>query len=276
MSARVSLDCISHTFRGHVEPTLSDVEARIGAGERVAIVGRSGCGKTTLLQMMAGLLIPNDGAVRINSYQVIKPDARWNLMFQKACLYPWLNVVDNVRLGSIFAGQIEGLDARVEHYLELVGLAEKRNAPVQSLSGGQQQRVALARSLCLEPELLLLDEPFSALDTFTRTSLQDEVADLVSQQGLTMVLITHDVDEAVAMADRVMVMAQSPGRLVGEEAVPLAFPRERHSNEFREVRENVMRRFETASGFEAQGVAAKPAPASASYNTDQPAHDEAV
>ncbi len=258
MSATVSLNCISHTFKGHSEPVLSQIEGLIHAGERVAIVGRSGCGKTTLLQMMAGLLLPSDGTVRINSYQVIKPDARWNLMFQKSCLYPWLNVAENVRLGSIFAGQTEGLDERVEEYLQMVGLGDKRDAPVQSLSGGQQQRVALARSLCLKPELVLLDEPFSALDTFTRASLQDEVAELIGHHGLTMVLITHDIDEAVAMADRVLVMAESPGRFVGDEAVPMAYPRQRRSSEFATVRHRIMQRFEQASGMEpsAGGVTA--------------------
>jgi NitT/TauT family transport system ATP-binding protein len=120
--------------------------------------------------------------------------------------------------------------------------------------------VALARSLCLKPELLLLDEPFSALDTFTRSSLQDEVAELIGTQGLTMVLITHDIDEAVAMADRVIVMADNPGRFMGEESVPMEFPRQRRSTEFATVRNRLMKRFEAASGIApgAGGVTAAP------------------
>ncbi|MFA9461607.1 ABC transporter ATP-binding protein [Thiohalorhabdus sp. Cl-TMA] len=257
MSATVTIDYVSHTFRGHREPTLSSVDARIEAGERVALVGRSGCGKTTLLQMMAGLLLPSEGVVRINNRQVTRPNARWNLMFQKACLYPWLNVRENVRLGCLFAGRTEGMEDRVDRFLELVGLGDRRDAPVQSLSGGQQQRVALARSLSLEPELLLLDEPFSALDTFTRGALQDDVAQIAADQDLTMVLITHDIDEAVAMADRVFVMAQNPGRVLGEEPIPLAFPRNRHAPEFSRVRERLMHRFEAASGLQSGNEAAE-------------------
>jgi NitT/TauT family transport system ATP-binding protein len=273
MSATVTIDYVSHTFRGHQAPTLQDVDARIDAGQRVAIVGRSGCGKTTLLQMMAGLLTPAEGVIRVNNHQVTRPNARWNLMFQKACLYPWLNVRENVRLGCIFAGRTEGMDARVDRYLDMVGLGEQKTQPVQSLSGGQQQRVALARSLSLEPELLLLDEPFSALDTFTRSALQDEVAQIAADQGLTMVLITHDIDEAVAMADRALVMAQNPGRILGEETIDLPFPRDRHSADFSRIRNSLLQRFEAASGLQSQGDGAQPEPAAP---TEGPAVRRAV
>ena len=258
MSATVTIDYVSHTFRSHQAPTLQDVDTRIDAGQRVAIVGRSGCGKTTLLQMMAGLLIPSDGVIRINNRQVTRPSARWNLMFQRACLYPWLNVRENVRLGCLFAGRTEGMDDRVDRYLEMVGLGDRKTEAVQSLSGGQQQRVALARSLSVEPELLLLDEPFSALDTFTRSALQDDVAQIAADQKLTMVLITHDIDEAVAMADRALVMAQNPGRILGEEAIPLPFPRERQSAEFGQVRNRLLQRFEAASGLQSEAEPTQP------------------
>jgi NitT/TauT family transport system ATP-binding protein len=132
-----------------------------------------------------------------------------------------------------------------------VGLSDKADANVQSLSGGQQQRVALARSLATSPELLLLDEPFSALDAFTRASLQDEVAEITSREDLTLVMVTHDIDEAVAMADRVLIMSANPGRIVGEMQVELPFPRNRASNEFSRRREQLMSQFESLVGGDA-------------------------
>jgi len=246
MSTNISVDYISHTFKGHVEPTLKDIEQTIQPREKVVLIGRSGCGKSTLLHMLAGLLIPSDGCVRINGRQVTRPSAKWNMMFQKPSLYPWMSVRQNAELGLLLAGTPDS--QKVDDLLELVGLADKTDAHVQSLSGGQQQRVALARSLATNPELLLLDEPFSALDAFTRTTLQDEVARIVDQQQLTMVMVTHDIDEAVAMADRVLIMAANPGRIVGEMKIDLPFPRDRASAEFTAARANLMTNFDDLVG----------------------------
>ena len=167
-------------------------------------------------------------------------------MFQKPSLYPWMNVQENVALGLTLAG--EQNPEKVNGLLELVGLGDKAKANVQSLSGGQQQRVALARSLATTPELLLLDEPFSALDAFTRSSLQDEVSRIVSQQGLTKVIVTHDIDEAAAMADRVLIMSANPGRIVGEVQIDMPFPRDRASEEFSRERESLMKTFDQLVG----------------------------
>lgn len=246
MSATISVDYITHTFKGQTAPTLKDIELTISPGEKVALIGRSGCGKSTLLHMLAGLLMPSDGCVRINGHQVIRPSAKWNMMFQKPSLYPWMNVQENVALGLTLAGQKD--PEKVNDLLELVGLADKAEANVQSLSGGQQQRVALARSLATTPELLLLDEPFSALDAFTRSSLQDEVSRIVSQQGLTKVIVTHDIEEAVAMADRVLIMSANPGRIVGEVKIDMPFPRVRASEEFSRERESLMKTFDQLVG----------------------------
>jgi ABC-type nitrate/sulfonate/bicarbonate transport system ATPase subunit len=246
MSAKISVDYITHTFKGQTAPTLSNIELTIAPGEKVALIGRSGCGKSTLLHMLAGLLLPSEGCVRINSHQVTRPSAKWNMMFQKPSLYPWMNVRQNAALGLTLAGE-KDLN-KVDHLLEMVGLSDKTEANVQSLSGGQQQRVALARSLATSPELLLLDEPFSALDAFTRSSLQDEVIDISSQANLTMVLVTHDIDEAAAMADRVLIMSANPGRIVGEHRVELPFPRDRASQEFSHEREKLMKKFDQLVG----------------------------
>jgi NitT/TauT family transport system ATP-binding protein len=157
-----------------------------------------------------------------------------------------MNVRQNAELGLVFDGKKD--PQKIDRLLELVGLTEKAEASVQSLSGGQQQRVALARSLATSPELLLLDEPFSALDAFTRASLQDEVADIASREDLTMVIVTHDIDEAVAMADRVLIMSANPGRIVGEMRVDLPLPRNRASAEFSRQREALMNQFESLVG----------------------------
>lgn len=246
MSANVSIDYITHRFRGQPAPTLQEIALRIQPGEQVALIGRSGCGKSTLLHMLAGLLLPSEGCVHIRGHLVTRPSAKWNMMFQKPSLYPWMTVRQNAELGLLFAGRRE--PGTIDRLLDLVGLADKAETNVQSLSGGQQQRVALARSLATQPELLLLDEPFSALDAFTRASLQDEVSRITRAQGLTLVLVTHDIDEAVAMADRVLIMDANPGRLVGEFDVGLPSPRDRASPAFSRRREALMSRFETLVG----------------------------
>jgi len=254
MTANISIDYVSHTFKGQPEPTLKDIELRIKPAEKIALIGRSGCGKSTLLHTLAGLLLPSEGCVRINGHQLSRPSAKWNMMFQKPSLYPWMSVSQNAELGLIFAGKKD--PQKISQLLAMVGLSDKAEANVQSLSGGQQQRVALARSLATSPELLLLDEPFSALDAFTRSSLQDEVAEISSREKLTMVIVTHDIDEAIAMADRVLIMSANPGRIVGEKTVDLPFPRNRASREFSGQREQLMSQFEQLTQPGEQAVCA--------------------
>ncbi|MCG8316975.1 MAG: ABC transporter ATP-binding protein [Pseudomonadales bacterium] len=249
MGARISLDFITHRYTPSAAPTLHDINNEIKPGELVALIGRSGCGKSTLLHMLAGLLIPSEGCVRVNGHQITKPCARWNMMFQKASLYPWMNVQENAALGLIFAGHSKReAVAKVQDLLAMVGLQDKKMTKVQSLSGGQQQRVALARSLATNPEVLLLDEPFSALDAFTRTALQEEVPTICRERGITMVIVTHDIDEAVAMADRVLIMSQNPGRIVSELAVDLPYPRRHMDAHFQSLRSKLMDQFENIEG----------------------------
>ena len=165
-------------------------------------------------------------------------------MFQKASLFPWMTVQENVGLGLKFAGASKGQIAqKTDELLELVGLKDKAQDSSQSLSGGQQQRVALARSLATSPSVLLLDEPFSALDTFTRSALQQDVAAICKQKGITMVLVTHDIDEAVMMSDRVFVMDQNPGRIIDEIKVDIAWPRKHMSQNFQRIREDLLTAF---------------------------------
>ena len=244
MGARIALDYLSHRFGSATDLTLADIDLTIEPGEVCTLIGRSGCGKSTLLHAIAGLLIPSEGCVRIDGKQVRKPCAKWNMMFQAASLYPWMSVKENAALGLAFAGSSKTeIDEKVTSLLEMLGLGEKANANVQSLSGGQQQRVALARSLATEPELLLLDEPFSALDAFTRSSLQEEVPAICKELNITVVTVTHDIDEAISMADRVMVMARNPGRIVSELKVDLPWPRRHMDHRFQQLREQLMEMF---------------------------------
>ncbi|MDN7130940.1 ABC transporter ATP-binding protein [Halomonas sp. MC140] len=267
MGASISLDYITHRFSQSTAPTLQEIEGKISPGELVALIGRSGCGKSTLLHMLAGLLIPSEGCVRINGHQVARPSAKWNMMFQKASLYPWMSVKENAALGLLFAGvPNREVTKRVDSLLEMVGLAEKRDVNVQSLSGGQQQRVALARSLATDPDVLLLDEPFSALDAFTRSALQEEVPAICRERNITMVIVTHDIDEAITMADRVLIMSQNPGQIVDRLDVDLPWPRRHMDSNFQSLRDKLMQRFKTTDDQSAIDYAVKPACQSSTEN----------
>jgi len=236
---------LTHYYnRKQTSPTLEEINLNIPKGQLTALIGRSGCGKSTLLQMLAGLLLPTTGVIRINGHTVLKPNAKWNMMFQKPSLYPWMTVRENAALSLVFAGTYKGNEDRVENLLDMVGLSEHKDKNVQQLSGGQQQRVALARSLAAEPEVLLLDEPFSALDAFTRSALQTEVAQICHDQGITMVLVTHDIEEAIAMADKVIIMNHNPGRIVGSLDVPVSYPRDRNADDFVALKEALFAEFE--------------------------------
>ena len=247
MLPHVRLDDVGHSFRQSGPATLSAIDLTVGRGEAVALVGSSGCGKSTLLQIIAGLLRPHAGRVMIGGVAVTRPSPRWNLMFQRPSLFPWMSVSGNVALGLRYAGQRKGVAERVARLLEMVGLAEHARDNVQTLSGGQQQRVALARSLATEPELLLLDEPFSALDAFTRAALQKEVRAIGRALGLTVIIVTHDVDEAILMADRAVVMAAKPGRVVAEVGFEAAVAAGRDSPAFRLARQSLLHPFESAA-----------------------------
>lgn len=247
--AHVRLDAVGHRFRRHGPPVLADVSLTIASGEAVALVGRSGCGKSTLLHIMAGLLKPHHGRVLIGGERVRNPSARWNMMFQSPSLFPWMTVAENVGLGLRFAGVNRATTRdRVAELLDLVHLADHAGDNVQTLSGGQQQRAALARSLATRPEILLLDEPFSALDTITRATLQSEVRAIARRLNLTLIIVTHDIDEAVLMADRALVMAPRPGRVVAEVAFDLPAERDRTSPAFAAARQALLAPFHAGDG----------------------------
>lgn len=199
---------------------LADVSLEVKPGEFVAIVGSSGCGKSTLLSLVSGLLRPSAGTIEINGEAITKPSPRVGYMFQKDTLLEWRSVVDNVLIGAELLG-LDMLAAR-RRALELLrryGLGEFMGSLPGQLSGGMRQRAALARTLCPNPDLLLLDEPFSALDYQTRLALSDEIAAILSAEKKTVILVTHDIGEAISMADRVIVMTRRPGRIKAEHRI---------------------------------------------------------
>ena len=249
---------LSYRYNTRSSYAFEDVAVEAQAGEALVIIGRSGCGKSTLLQVIAGLLPATEGTVHLDGKLVEAPSPRWVMMFQAPHLFPWMRVAQNVGIGLRFAGwPANEVRDRVTETLRLVDLAEFADANVQDLSGGQQQRVALARSLVMEPELLLLDEPFSALDAFTQGALQHDVRSIVKRLGVSLIMVTHDIDEAVCMADRTLIMAGSPGSIVDSVQIELDGDRERDDPEVLAVRRNVMERFEAAEAAIASGAAAR-------------------
>jgi sulfonate transport system ATP-binding protein len=209
---------VAKRFGGHA--ILSTVRLTLARGERVAVVGPSGCGKSTLLRILAGLDGAYAGDVRVDGHPMTRPDPlRVGVMFQEPRLLPWMDVIDNVKLAATSHPDAE---ARALSLLEAVGLATRQRAFPRELSGGMAQRVALARALYLRPPILLLDEPFSAVDALARLRLRALVDDVTRQHGATVLLVTHDVEEAVGFTDRILVMGAAPGRVVAEVATPRA------------------------------------------------------
>ena len=255
--AHIAIKGVSHRYRRASNVVLSDISFDVEPCEAVALVGRSGCGKSTLLHIISGLTAPSAGEVRIDGALVEGPSPHWIVMFQQPHLYPWMTVEQNVGLGLKFAGRPRTeIAARVRELLQLVELDGYAGRNVQELSGGQQQRIALARSLAVYPEVLLLDEPFSALDGVTRRALQRDVRRIAVEMGITLVIVTHDIPEAVAMADRALIMTSDPGRIA--EIVPIEgdrFDRERRGVSAQATQEKLQSAFERASGRTVDGSA---------------------
>src|SRR5262249_3703979 len=218
---------------------LDKFSAEISLGEIVAIIGGSGCGKSTLLRAVAGLDPATSGTVTLDHEAISAPHEKIGIIFQEPRLLPWLSVADNIGFGLTDLPAGKRL-ARVARSLERVGLGDKARAWPRELSGGQAQRVAIARALVPQPEVLLLAEPFSALDAFTRRDLQDHLLDLWADTRPTLVMVTHDVEEAVMLADRVLVMRPRPGRLFEAININLGRPRDRNSPLFDDFKRHVL------------------------------------
>jgi sulfonate transport system ATP-binding protein len=233
------LDRISKRFpNGYL--ALEDVTLAIRPGEILGIVGGSGCGKSTLLRVMAGLEPATAGAATLNDEPIREPRPEIGMVFQEPRLMPWLSISDNVQFGLKHL-PIRERRATATQLLERVGLARVAGAFPRELSGGMAQRAAIARALAGKPHVLLLDEPFSALDAFTRMDLQDHLLEIWAYDQPTLVLVTHDIEEALALSDRVVVMLGHPGRIHGTYGVDLPRPRARTSPQFQEWKEDILR-----------------------------------
>jgi sulfonate transport system ATP-binding protein len=232
------LDRLSKTYADGTR-ALADVALSVREAEIVALIGGSGCGKTTLLRLVAGLDRASAGAIRLDGETIHEPHPAIGIVFQEPRLLPWLTVADNVGFGlaELPVGERR---ARVAHALEKVGLSDHAGRWPRDLSGGQQQRVAIARAFVANPKVLLLDEPFSALDAFTRASLHEHLLALWEETRPTVLLVTHDVQEAVTLADRAIVMQPKPGRIFDELPLALARPRDRTALPFEAATRRVL------------------------------------
>ena len=241
--AAIDVQSVSHWFgQGRTAlQVLDDVSLRVRPGEFVALLGPSGCGKSTLLRLVAGLDAPTAGAVTQDGTPITEPDPSRIVVFQDPTLFPWRTVHGNVALGLQARGLLGSQSHRIAEALRLVGLTEFADSHPHQLSGGMAQRAALARALVNDPRLLILDEPLGKLDSLTRLAMQSEILRIWQRTGFSVLLVTHDVEEALFLANRVLVFSQRPARIVAELPVDLPYPRQRGHARLAELRHEALR-----------------------------------
>lgn len=242
VGAELDIESVSHAFDidGAVLPVLDNVNLSIASGEFVALLGPSGCGKSTLLRLVAGLEKPRSGSLREDEVRISGPHPSRVVVFQDPTLFPWRSVWDNVALGLEAQGILKAQRHRVDAVIELVGLSSFRNAYPHQLSGGMAQRVALARALVNDPKILVLDEPLGKLDSLTRIAMQAELVALWQRKGFTTLLVTHDVEEALVLANRVIVLSDRPARIKADIAVGRPYPRHRGDPYLADLRKQIL------------------------------------
>jgi len=239
--AMLTIRDVSHSFELHGQPlpVLNNINLHIAPGEFVALLGPSGCGKSTLLRLVAGLGMPTSGRILVDDRDIEGPDPTRVVVFQDPTLYPWRTVRRNVGLGLEARGLLRTQARRVDEALQLVGLTGFDNAYPHQLSGGMAQRTALARALVNDPRLLILDEPLGQLDSLTRLTMQSELVSLWERSGFTSLLVTHDVEEALFLAGRVILLSERPANIKAEIVNPLPYPRHRGDPHLSELRHDV-------------------------------------
>ncbi|WP_338823744.1 ABC transporter ATP-binding protein [Bradyrhizobium septentrionale] len=242
VGAELDIEGVSHAFDidGAALPVLDNVNLSIAPGEFVALLGPSGCGKSTLLRLVAGLEKPRSGTLREDEARITGPHPSRVVVFQDPTLFPWRSVWDNVALGLEAQGILKAQRHRVDAVIELVGLSSFRNAYPHQLSGGMAQRVALARALVNDPKILVLDEPLGKLDSLTRIAMQSELVALWQRKGFTTLVVTHDVEEALVLANRVIVLSDRPARIKADIAVARPYPRHRGDPYLAELRKQIL------------------------------------
>ena len=212
--SRISKSCVSDN--GETTPVIDNVSMDVLVGEFVVFLGPSGCGKTTLMRIVGGLETSNDGEVLLSGEKVTGPDRKKGMVFQAYTSFPWLTVLDNIRFGTKYRNDIGKTEKEMvaDHYLQLVGLKEFSNYYVNRISGGMRQRVAIARTLAANPDVLLMDEPFGALDAQTREFLQGQLLEINKRERKTTIFVTHDVDESIVLADRIFIFSARPASVI--------------------------------------------------------------
>jgi sulfonate transport system ATP-binding protein len=240
--AALDIAHVSHAFdiAGAALPVLEDVNLRIEPGEFVALLGPSGCGKSTLLRLVAGLEPPRSGSLREDEARIRGPHTSRVVVFQDPTLFPWRTVWDNVALGLEAQGILKQHRRRVDDAIELVGLSAFRNAYPHQLSGGMAQRAALARALVNDPKVLVLDEPLGKLDSLTRITMQAELVSLWQRKSFTTLLVTHDAEEALFLANRVIVLSERPARIKADIVVDRPYPRHRGDPHLADLRRKIL------------------------------------
>lgn len=242
----LKLDNVSKSFakveQDEVTHALNAVNLTMESGEFISLVGPSGCGKSTILRLVAGLIPPTTGQLTVNGQEITGPSPERGMVFQKPTLFPWLTVEKNISFSLRLQGKLKGNEEKVERMLNIIGLESFRNDYPGQLSGGMAQRVSLVRSLINEPDILLLDEPLGALDAFTRMNMQDEILKMWQEKKQLAIMVTHDVDEAIYMGTRVIVMDAHPGRVVSDIRIGEPYPRERSSDAFVAYRNEILNR----------------------------------
>jgi NitT/TauT family transport system ATP-binding protein len=255
--AKLVVENVSKVFvtkRGNVE-ALENISLQVNEGQFVCFVGRSGCGKSTLLNIIAGLEKPDCGRVLADGKPVTEPGADRMMMFQESALFPWLNVIENVLFGLKLKPNLtrnERFEV-AEFYLRLVGLEKFMRANIHELSGGMKQRVALARALAPNPHVLLMDEPFAALDALTREELYSDIQEIWEQRKKTIIFVTHNVREAACLGDRVLVFSRHPGRIIEEFVIGLRRPRDINTVDLANYTSVITRALKGTLGFESRG-----------------------
>lgn len=237
---------------GEYLEVLDAINLNIKSGEFISIVGNSGCGKSTLLKMLVGLDSPTKGKIVVGDRVVSEPRADVGMVFQEARLFPWLSIEKNISFGIANNVAKENRQRIVKEAIELVGLHGFEKAYPAQLSGGMQQRASIARALVGEPEVLLLDEPFGALDAFTRITMQNEVLKIWEKEKRTMILVTHDIDEAIFLSDRIVILSERPGNIKEIINVDLPRPRDRSRQEFLNIRKKILTSFIGNTGLDVE------------------------
>lgn len=226
---------------------LKDINLNIKHGEFLSIIGSSGCGKTTLLRLIAGLDAPETGSLTLDDKEITAPDPQRGYVFQQGGLFPWLTVEQNIAAGLKARHVYRQNKEQVAHYIDLIGLNGFEKAYPHQISGGMAQRVAIARSLINKPKALLLDEPMGALDSFTRADIQDKLLELKKENDTTMILVTHDVDEAIYLSDRIVIMTPRPGKISEILSIKMFHPRDRGGSEFLSIRGEILEKLHLAN-----------------------------